>query len=149
MELRIKIIYLIMISSLLLTLASCKKEALADVATDKEAGLCTTSDRKLVIHPNNKEFTKNMDKCSSDAWGNAEKTKKCLKTHYPKLSDGCAKCYGDMASCGASHCKWKCLSNHFSKGCLECVNKNCRDAQKKSTSFSLIKCTGLRANELP
>lgn len=149
MELKLRIIWLLSMCSFLLGLASCKKEALADGAAYREVGLCSASDRKLVIHPNNKEFTKNMDKCSTDAWGNSEKTTKCLKTHYPKLSDGCAKCYGEMASCGASHCKWKCFTNHFSEGCLACVNQNCRDIQKNAGSFSLIKCTGLKANELP
>ncbi len=148
MKLRIKITYLVLMGSLLLGLSSCKKEAIAANAAAKEGGQCSASDRKI-IPPHNKEFGKKMDKCSTDAWGNSEKTGKCLKAHYPKLSDGCVKCYGEMAACGASHCKWKCFSNHFSEGCLSCVNKNCRDEQKNSKSFSLIKCTGLKVNELP
>lgn len=113
----------------------------------KEDAACTADDIKLAINPNNHQFPKQMDECASDAWGNAKKTTKCLKTKYAALSDACARCFGEMATCSASNCKWKCIGDHFSEKCLACVSSSCRDAQKGS--FSLVECTGLKPNELP
>lgn len=147
MKIKSPYIYLVL-SFLLFAWAGCKKKVFGDEPTQKHAGACNENDIKLAIHSHNKKFSQQMDKCASDAWGNEEKTQKCLQTHYPNLSDGCANCYGKMAACGASHCKFKCLSNHFSEACLNCVNKNCRE-EKKDNSFSLITCTGLKDTELP
>lgn len=128
-------------------LFSCKKgEAItADDAVKKSASVCTPHDQKIAIYPKNEKFKKIMDKCSTNAWGNGPKTKECLKKKYPQLSEGCADCYGKMASCGASNCKWKCFSNHFSEGCLACVNTHCREGK----TFNLLRCTGLKVHELP
>lgn len=109
---------------------------------------CNANDIKVAINTNNHEFPKQMDKCASASWGDEEKSTKCLKIHYPALSRSCALCFGKMASCSASNCKAKCLFNHFSDGCLNCVSKYCRDKHKKS-SFSLVECTGLAPDKLP
>ena len=109
---------------------------------------CDDSDVKLAINPKNKKFPKIMDTCASDAWGDASKTTKCLKKQYPQLSDKCAACFGKMADCSASNCKFKCMGNHFSDGCLACVENNCRGTVKDS-KFSLTNCTGLKAKQLP
>ena len=139
-----KTFYLIFSCLLVFGLTNCTKS----VAVEKRTGACNANDIKVAINPQNKKFAKQMDKCSSDAWGNAEKTSKCLKEQYPEVSNTCLNCYGQMAACGAANCKMKCFSNHFSEKCIECVNQNCRD-EKKDNSFSLIKCTGLKANQLP
>jgi hypothetical protein len=126
-------------------LTSCKRGEAGGTDDSIKAGACTANDKKVAINPDNKAFKNIMDKCSTDAWGNAKDTAACLKKNYPTLSAGCADCYGKMADCGASNCKWKCFSNHFSAKCLSCVNSHCRDGK----SFSLLKCTGLNAGELP
>lgn len=130
----------------LILLSSCEDED-AQAAKGHEK-VCTAADMKLAINPNNAQFPKQMDKCASDAWGDEEKTTKCLKKLYPSLSSGCASCFGKTASCSASNCKGKCLFNHFSDGCLSCVNTNCKQI-KSDNSFSLISCTGIKEKELP
>jgi hypothetical protein len=143
-------IYLIIGYALILGLTGCRsKLTKADGRShNKDPEGCTTEDIKLAINPSNHGFPKQLDKCASDAWGNADKTSKCLKIHYPALSETCVGCFGKMASCSASHCKFKCISDHFSEKCLNCANTNCRN-EKKNGSFSLIECTGLKPNELP
>lgn len=114
----------------------------------KISGACNSDDTKHAINPNNKDFPKEMDKCASKAWGDEKETITCLKKTYPKLSEGCVTCFGKVAACSKAHCKAKCMFNHFSDGCLDCVESNCRD-DKKGNDFSLIKCTGLQPAQLP
>ena len=119
------------------------------VLNDNELnGACNESDIEQGINPTNQNFPKQLDKCASDSWGEEEKTTKCIKGQYPKLSDPCAGCFGKLIGCSTSHCKSSCLFNHFSDACLECVDKKCRDVSKDN-SFSLITCTGLEKNQLP
>lgn len=131
-----------------LTLSSCdapQAEAAASKTPGAKAAACTKDDVKLAINNSNHEFPKILDSCASKAWGKALKTGDCLKKHYPTLSVACTSCFGKMAECSASHCKLKCLMNHFSDKCLACVNSNCRDTK----AGSLIECTGIKADKLP
>lgn len=137
--------------ALFLVLANCNKitpQAEAAKIKDKDGGECTTADVELAINPKNNNFPTQFDKCASKAWGNAEKTSACLRKHYPALSQGCAACFGQTASCSASNCKFKCFTNHFSDACLSCVDTSCRD-HKKDGSFSLMECSGLAKDKLP
>jgi hypothetical protein len=146
MILHFKIICLLAIGSAIFGFQGCQRKS-SEIDPPAKGG-CTEEDVRLAIHPNNHDFSKQMDKCASKVWGNAKKTTQCLKKHYPALSQSCADCFGEIASCSASHCKLACIGNHFSDKCLECVNTNCRE-MKKDDSFSLIQCTGLPANQLP
>lgn len=145
MRLKTQITFIVFSCFLVLDLSGCKKKT---ANADTGGTACTEHDVKLAINPNNHHFPKQMDKCASDAWGDAKKVSACIKTHYSGLSDACANCFGEMASCSASNCKLACLSDHFSDKCLDCVNTNCRD-NKKDEHFSLIQCTGLKPSELP
>jgi len=113
-----------------------------------ELGACTEADKENGINPTNQNFPKQLDRCATDSWGEEDKTTKCLKGQYPALSDGCAGCFGKLIACSTAHCKSKCLFDHFSNGCLDCVDKKCRDNTKEN-SFSLIACTGLEKDQLP
>lgn len=124
------------------------KEQKQDKKESKKNSGCNSDDTKHIINPNNKDFPKEMDKCASKAWGDEKETIACLKKTYAKLSDGCVTCFGKVAACSKAHCKAKCMFNHFSDGCLNCVETNCRD-DKKGNDFSLVKCTGLQPAQLP
>lgn len=138
---------LLLVFVLALGLTGCHKKAV--VKDPPAAGhACSKADIKLAINPNNHKFPHQMDACASETWGDAKKTAKCIKKSYPTLSDSCATCFGEVADCSASNCKWKCLSDHFSDGCLECVNSHCKVVDKKN-DFSLITCTGLSPKQLP
>lgn len=107
----------------------------------KEKGVCTKNDAKVAINPHNHKFPGIMDKCASDAWGNAKKTGECLRKHYPNVSEQCTNCFANAADCSASNCKFKCIGNHFSDKCLNCVDKNCK--------AKLEECTGIKPENMP
>lgn len=117
-------------------------------AAIKPSGKCNATDIKVAINPKNKNFAHIMDKCATSSMGDADKTATCLKEQYAKLSQPCASCFGQTAQCSKDNCMWKCLTDHFSDACLSCSQQNCTNPKSKD-GFSLVKCTGLKQNQLP
>lgn len=125
--------------------SSCTPKANAD---DKSIAHITKACIKdtAIINPKNHQFTKILDSCASKVWGDEEKTTQCLISHFKDLSKLCATCFGQTAACTAKNCKIKCIFDHFSAGCLDCVNKNCRE--EGASKFSLVTCSGLKKDQL-
>lgn len=137
----------ILVFGMLFFLSACQKK-IPEFERDQSVNQCKENDIKEAIYPKNTKFSKTLNKCGRDAWGDEKDTYKCLSKHFPKVSDGCRSCFAKMTACSASHCKFQCMSNDKSEACRKCVNKHCGD-ESKEASFSLVKCTGLKKDQLP
>jgi len=117
--------------------AAKKKEAPGDALQ----GACSQTDRTDHVHDANRKFVDQLRTCSKDTWANNAKNFNCLSRTMPSLSQGCAHCFADMASCAKDNCKMACMFDAKGKDCINCANSNCQ--------ASLIKCTGVARADLP
>ena len=104
-------------------------------------GSCSKKDRVEYIHDSNPKFVGHVQTCSKETWANRGENIACLTKSMPALSNGCAGCFADMASCALANCKLPCMFSSTSEGCTKCANTNCQ--------ASLIKCTGVARADLP
>jgi hypothetical protein len=104
-------------------------------------GACSLSDRTGHVHGPNQQFIGKVRGCSKETWADKAKNTACLTKALPALSQECAGCFADMASCALSNCKMACMLSSTSDGCTSCANTNCQ--------ASLVKCSGVAAADLP
>ncbi len=112
-----------------------------------QLGACTANDIKIAINPYNSDFASTLNSCATADIANVTETSGCIQEDFPGLSDTCASCFGQVAYCTKENCLWQCIFNHASSDCISCSETNCRNPQV--SSFSLEKCTGLTASQLP
>ena len=108
---------------------------------DTPPGACSQRDRSENVHDPNVKFIGQVRACSKETWANKVKNTACLTKAVPSLSQGCAGCFADMASCALANCKMPCMFSSTSDGCNKCANSNCQ--------ASLVRCTGVASADLP
>jgi hypothetical protein len=118
-----------------------KAEEKKEAVVDPLPGACSQKDRDDYVHDASPKFTNQLRTCSKDTWAKNAKNFACLTRALPSLSEGCAQCYADMASCAKDNCKMACVMDSKSNKCIGCANANCQ--------ASLIKCTGVARADLP
>ena len=110
------------------------------------AGSCSAEDQTLIkAHPGTggDSFGKDAADCGKAAYGifsgfNRDTFTTCLRKKI-SLSAGCADCYAGAGAYGAGNCKWPCLTNWCSKGCMDCAAGN---------NTALAQCTGFPATPM-
>ena len=108
---------------------------------EASSGACSKADRAEYIHDRNPKFITQLRDCSKETWADKSKNISCLHKIMPSLSNACAGCFADMASCSLANCKLACAFSSTSDGCNHCANSNCQP--------SLVKCTGVARADLP
>ncbi|KAF4660837.1 immunoglobulin super DCC subclass member [Perkinsus chesapeaki] len=48
--------------------------------------------------------------------------------NLPPITEECSECFGELGTCARKNCKWACMSDPSSEGCLECVEENCKSS---------------------
>lgn len=113
-----------------------------DMADDSMTGQCGDDVLAALRTPMNEYHITN---CPRAAWGDKNRTVNCLKENIPALRSpagaACAGCFGQVAECGANHCKMACLGGSCGSGCRACVEQHCGAA--------LRQCTGQPADKMP
>lgn len=109
--------------------------------SSEPAGACSQADRREQIHEPNAKFVSYVQTCSKSTWASKEKNVACLAKAVPSLSEECAGCFADMASCALANCKLPCMMSSTSERCTKCANQHCQ--------ASLIRCTGVARADLP
>jgi hypothetical protein len=117
--------------------AEKKKVAISDALL----GACSQKDREDYVHDANLKFTNQLRACSKDTWAKNAKNLACLTRTLPSLSQECAQCFANMASCAKDNCKMACIADSKGDKCISCANTNCQ--------ASLVKCTGVARADLP
>ena len=107
----------------------------------KPKGACTESDRTDYVHDASRNFVKQLRSCSKETWAKNAKNMACLSVAMPSLSEGCAQCFANMASCARDNCKMACMLDSKSDGCINCANSHCQG--------DLVRCTGVARADLP
>lgn len=98
------------------------------------ASQCTETESKLWLE--DYSFTMNMLTCAIKGSGSSGPTTSCLVSKYNgKLSESCAKCFGETVGCGSKFCGAVCAKGAYSNDCLSCTSSNGCDA-------GLNTCTG-------
>jgi len=96
-------------------------------------------DKKFYV--NNPDFTDRFKFCARKTWADSAQTANCLRQMFEDLSSVAAGCFGELAACGRSNCKWSCLADDNSEKCKLCARSECGDAWAS--------CIGSPVNDLP
>eukprot|EP00937_MAST-01D_sp_MAST-1D-sp2_P005484 g5484.t1 len=103
------------------------------------AGACTGTSDVAQIRARWGTLQESMTGCGTGCTGGAQCMLKCVESLG--LSQPCAQCYADVATCTRSHCLFSCGFSPRGSSCAACSLKHCTP--------KLVICTGLQCDQMP